>query len=69
MQGGNYEDGGLTQHIEINLMDKNTNSLKQLNQYLGLMAQLKLEKDKKRDLEVDKITQDVLKASPPAPSN
>jgi hypothetical protein len=48
MKGGNYDDGGLTQSIEVNLMDKNANSLKQLNQYFGLLSKLKMEQDKKR---------------------
>jgi Domain of unknown function (DUF4836) len=48
MKGGNFEGGGVTQTIEINLMDKSTNSLKQLNQYLGLLSKIKMEEDKKR---------------------
>lgn len=31
MKGGSYSGGGITQTMEINLIDKNTNSLKQLN--------------------------------------
>lgn len=38
MKGGNFEDGGIEQEIEITLMDKNTNSLKQLNNYISKMA-------------------------------
>jgi len=34
-KGGNYSDGGIMQSGEINLVDKTTNSLKQLNQYLS----------------------------------
>ena len=49
IKGGNYEDGGLTQSIEINLMDKNTSSLKQLNQYLGTLGQLMQEKKKQHE--------------------
>jgi len=45
-KGGNYTDGGLTQKIEINLVDKNTNSLKQLNQYLGKVGQIMKEQEK-----------------------
>ncbi len=40
LKGGNYDDGGITQTIEINLVDKTTNSLKQLNQYFGKLAQI-----------------------------
>jgi hypothetical protein len=36
--GGNFKDGGLVQHADINLVDKQTNSLKQLNNYLGTMG-------------------------------
>ncbi len=38
--GGNYKDGGVSQHIEINLVDKTTNSLKQLNKYAGVMGKI-----------------------------
>ncbi len=48
-KGGDFSDGGLKQHIEINLLDKGTNSLKQLNDYLGKIAVLnKLQKEKQR---------------------
>ncbi len=38
MKGGNYDDGGVEQEIEITLVDKSTNSLKQLNDYISKMA-------------------------------
>lgn len=38
--GGEFKDGGMVQNLEINLVDKNTNSLKQLNQYADKMAVL-----------------------------
>lgn len=51
MKGGKFEDGGMTQSMEINLVDKNTNSLLQLNQYIGLVAkvakQRKMQEDKR----------------------
>jgi hypothetical protein len=47
LKGGNYSDGGITQTIEINLVDKTTNSLKQLNQYFGKIAQIMESKAKK----------------------
>lgn len=50
MKGGPYSGGGITQTMEINLIDKNTNSLKQLNQYLGTLGQLKMESDKKMEM-------------------
>ena len=39
-KGGNYSDGGINQTMEINLVDKTTNSLKQLNQYLAKFSDL-----------------------------
>lgn len=36
--GGDWKDGAVTSHFEINLVDQNTNSLKQLNQYLDKLA-------------------------------
>jgi hypothetical protein len=38
LSGGELKDGGIVQHIEINLMDKTTNSLKQLNKYFDEIA-------------------------------
>ncbi len=40
ISGGNFKDGGITQHWEINLIDKNTNSLKQLNTYSSVMGSI-----------------------------
>ena len=37
LSGGEFSDGGIEQHFEINLVDKNTNSLKQINQYADKM--------------------------------
>jgi hypothetical protein len=48
ISGGNFKDGGITQHIEINLVDKNTNSLKQLNSYVGTMAAIEEKKKAQR---------------------
>jgi hypothetical protein len=53
MKGGKYEDGGMNQSIEINLLDKNTNSLKQLNQYAGLLSIMIKDKKKKDDVVPD----------------
>ncbi len=61
MKGGNFEGGGITQTVEINLMDKSTNSLKQLNQYLGLLSKIKMEEDKKRrtvDVNFEELNKD-----------
>lgn len=38
--GGEFKDGGMVQDLEINLVDKNTNSLKQLSQYADKLAVL-----------------------------
>ena len=34
LSGGEFKDGGIEQHVEINLIDKSTNSLKQFNKYI-----------------------------------
>ena len=47
-KGGDIDDGAITQNIEINLMDKATNSLKQLNQYTSELGKLQKEKQKKQ---------------------
>ncbi len=44
ISGGKFKDGGVTQHVEVNLLDKNTNSLKQLNSYLGTIANIQEKK-------------------------
>ena len=36
--GGKFVDGGITQHLELNMKDKKTNALKQLNTYINKMA-------------------------------
>lgn len=74
MKGGSYSGGGITQTMEINLIDKNTNSLKQLNQYLGTLGQLKIESDKKmevRDVMMEEVKPDSAnspKLPPPPPA-
>ncbi|MEO6233379.1 MAG: DUF4836 family protein [Ferruginibacter sp.] len=47
-KGGNYSDGGITQNIEVNLVDKSTNSLKQFNNYAAKMALFYKENKKKQ---------------------
>lgn len=47
--GGGFKDGATTQHIEINLADKSTNSLKQLNKYLGILGSIQQQKKLKRE--------------------
>jgi hypothetical protein len=70
MKGGNFEGGGITQTMEINLMDKSTNSLKQLNQYIGLLSRIKMEQDKKirvTDVNMEEINKDQMPVPPPPP--
>ncbi|RYD76670.1 MAG: DUF4836 family protein [Sphingobacteriales bacterium] len=38
LSGGEFKDGGIVQHVEINLIDKSTNSLKQLNKYINELS-------------------------------
>lgn len=47
--GEGFKDGATNMHAEINLVDKNTNSLKQLNKYIETMGQIQQEKKKKMD--------------------
>ena len=42
--GSGFKDGAMSQHAEINLMDKATNSLKQLNNYLGILGNVQQHK-------------------------
>jgi hypothetical protein len=72
IKGGKFEDGGITQNWEINLMDKNTNSLKQLNQYMGLVGKLKMEEHKKMQLNdtmMEEFRDNAIPPPPPPPSN
>ena len=45
--GGEYKNGGLVSNGELNFLDKKTNSLKQLSQYVDDMAKIKEEERKK----------------------
>ena len=68
-KGGDIEDGAITQNIEINLLDKTTNSLKQLNQYTSELGKLQKEKQKKQKEDLmafeDAISTSSLKDSKP----
>ncbi len=50
VSGGEFKDGGVTQHVEINLVDKTTNSLKQLNQYAAVIGNIAREKKKENGM-------------------
>ena len=57
ISGGNFKDGGITQHWEINMMDKNTNSLKQLNNYSSIVGAID---EKRKEKNMDKwMSEDV----------
>ncbi|MGI8584134.1 MAG: DUF4836 family protein [Chitinophagaceae bacterium] len=45
--GGEYKDGALVSNGELNLIDKTTNSLKQLNQYIDDISKVAIEEKKK----------------------
>lgn len=59
LSGGNFKDGGITQHVEINLMDKSTNSLKQLNKYIDAIAVIEKEKNERYKNRIDTVGADV----------
>ena len=50
LSGGAFKDGSVTQHIEINMVDKTNNSLKQLNTYIGVMSKVALQKKKENKI-------------------
>lgn len=71
MKGGDFTDGGIKYTVEINLMDKTTNSLKQLNQYAAKMGEVyKAKRDKQKANRMafeDAIpAEDVVAPAPPA---
>jgi hypothetical protein len=39
-KGGDFKDGAIAQTVEVNLVDKTTNSLKQLNQYAAKLGEI-----------------------------
>lgn len=69
--GGEFKDGGITQHIEINLVDKTTNSLKQLNKYVDGMALIEKRKKESRkyydDVTIEELKIDTTVVAPVAP--
>lgn len=72
LSGGEFKDGGIVQHVEINLVDKTANSLKQLNKYvdeLAIIQKKHKESRKYQDVEVDiaPVPDTTAKAAPVAP--
>ncbi len=63
--GGDYKDKASEMELEVNLVDKNTNSLKQLNQYLDKMV---VTMEKSKMAKIKEVTIEDLKEAPPAPS-
>jgi len=57
MYGGDYKKGKMTYRVDINLMDKNTNSLKQLNDY-GMQLHALNKKHKKAQIEENEMYAD-----------
>jgi hypothetical protein len=52
--GTGFKNGGSSSHLEVNLMDKSSNSLKQLHNYFGTLALLKKkQQDQFKDYPVD----------------
>ncbi len=67
ISGGNFKDDAISQHWEINLIDKNTNSLKQLNTYAGTMSAINKKKTATNDLKW--MNEDVIATEPTAPTS
>lgn len=63
LTGGDYSNGGTNQVLEINMVDKNTNSLKQLFRYMATMTMI--EKEKK--MQYTAMTDTTVAVMPPEP--
>jgi hypothetical protein len=68
MWGGKYNDGAVDSHIELNFVDKNTNSLKQINDFFGVAADVQKQKEARWNtepaVEADSVTAPVEEAKP-----
>lgn len=51
LTGGEFKDGATVSHISLRLGDEKTNSLKALNKYIGDLAKLSKEDEKRREAE------------------
>jgi Domain of unknown function (DUF4836) len=63
VRGGDFKNGAINGNTEINFMDQNTNSLKQLNNYLNVIA--KAEKAKRDKAQSETNATDSLMIPPP----
>jgi hypothetical protein len=52
--GGEFKKGGIVHFAELNMVDNNTNSLKQLNSFVDDMVKLSVENKKKHSEEMEK---------------
>lgn len=59
LKGGDFGNGALNFTIEINMLDKSTNSLKQLNQYATLASEM-MSRQRKKELEDMRAMEDAL---------
>ena len=67
--GGDFKDGAFTSYAEINMVDKGTNSLKLLNQYVDKMAGLyKSKKNNRMSMEQNPMLADSTTVSPVTPT-
>ena len=64
-KGGEFKEGALTQYFEINLLDRTTNSLVQLNKYSNTLG--KLYKEKRKSSTVA-LTNEIAPAAPVEPT-
>lgn len=55
LTAGEYSNGALHTSLELNMVDKNTNSLKQLNQFFGTVAQYMIAEKKRKNEEESAI--------------
>ncbi len=69
MKAGDYSDGGMTASYEINLLDKNTNSLKQLNKYIATLGLIAKREKEKEDKQMDVEARTLYPPPPPAVIN
>ena len=64
-KGGEFKEGALTQYFEINLLDRTTNSLVQLNKYSNTLGKLYSEKRKSGTVA---LTNEIAPAAPVEPT-